>query len=219
MEYEAANRDSLERYIDNLGGYAPNREGDGPFDPDNHVKYEKGPGDRDTWYRMADDLEAEGFRGTSFQPAELLFDAPANIRYTDLMENIIWRVQYAQGKGVTQYLGAVKHALTGIRGERIAENMDNRISAIRDEVRTKTGVNLVLDPNARSPRGKTYTDIDWFETSAAIHKLDRPLKELTDRLNTVLNAIRNFERSNFHATIISKIEAIQDDLNQNPPCG
>ncbi|KAJ0348994.1 hypothetical protein COL154_005186 [Colletotrichum chrysophilum] len=132
---------------DDLDGYT------GAIDPDAYT--------RDTpLATIAEDLHNAGFQRVHLDPTSLVKDLTAyNTLYYKVIKKVTDSVQWSRSKGATADLDRAREAISGVYGERKADNMVGIVANNGDEIAKALGVDFETQTET-SPLGREYEGID-----------------------------------------------------------
>ncbi|KAI8277521.1 hypothetical protein K4K60_006926 [Colletotrichum sp. SAR11_57] len=133
---------------DDLDGYT------GAIDPDAYT--------RDTpLATIAEDLHNAGFQRVHLDPTSLVKDLTAyNTLYYKVIKKVTDSVQWSRSKGATADLDRAREAISGVYGERKADNMVGIVANNGDEIAKALGVDFETQTET-SPLGREYEGIDF----------------------------------------------------------
>ncbi|KAJ0271071.1 hypothetical protein CBS470a_013332 [Colletotrichum nupharicola] len=132
---------------DDLDGYT------GAIDPDAYT--------HDTpLATIAEDLHNAGFQRVHLDPTSLVKDLTVyNTLYYKVIKKVTDSVQWSRSKGATADLDRAREAISGVYGERKADNMVGIVANNGDEIAKALGVDFETQTET-SPLGREYEGID-----------------------------------------------------------
>ncbi|KAI8219939.1 hypothetical protein K4K54_009022 [Colletotrichum sp. SAR 10_86] len=133
---------------DDLDGYTDT------IDPDGYT--------RDTpLTKIAEDLHNAGFQRAHLDPTSLLKGLTVyNTPYYKVFKKVTDSVQWSRSKGATADLDRAREAISGVYGERKADNMVGIVANTGDEIAKALGVDFETQTET-SPLGREYEGIDF----------------------------------------------------------
>ncbi|KAI8194462.1 hypothetical protein K4K49_009576 [Colletotrichum sp. SAR 10_70] len=134
---------------DDLDGYTDT------IDPDGYT--------RDTpLTKIAEDLHNAGFQRAHLDPTSLLKGLTVyNTPYYKVFKKVTDSVQWSRSKGATADLDRAREAISGVYGERKADNMVGIVANTGDEIAKALGVDFETQTET-SPLGREYEGIDTY---------------------------------------------------------
>ncbi|KAF4830302.1 hypothetical protein CGCTS75_v006006 [Colletotrichum tropicale] len=188
---------------DDLDGYTDT------IDPDGYT--------RDTpLTKIAEDLHNAGFQRAHLDPTSLLKGLTVyNTPYYKVFKKVTDSVQWSRSKGATADLDRAREAISGVYGERKADNMVGIVANTGDEIAKALGVDFETQTET-SPLGREYEGID-FDTMEdnlmAKHGNDFvAVQEILDQATNLISEYESEDPDN-HRGLIDAVKNHMDRVN------